>query len=87
MNRVMNAIGIDLGGTNVKTVLINHLGDVLANEIVPIHESDWQGAVHEAFTKITAAHHEYACIGLAAPGLPDRENRYINFMPGRLDGP
>jgi len=82
----MNAIGIDLGGTNVKTVLINQLGDVLAKELVPIRQSDWRGAVHEAFTKILATRPEYACIGLAAPGLPDRENKHINFMPGRLDG-
>jgi glucokinase len=27
-----------------------------------------------------------SCIGLAAPGLPDNQNRQINYMPGRLDG-
>ncbi len=82
----MNAIGIDLGGTNVKAVLITQQGEVLAKEIVPIRNSDWRGAVHEAFTKIRAMDVPISCFGLAAPGLPDDQNKQINYMPGRLDG-
>jgi glucokinase len=86
MKRAMNAIGIDLGGTNVKAVLITHQGEVLAKEIVPITNADWRGAVHEAFTKIRSSKLTFSCIGLAAPGLPDNQNKQINYMPGRLDG-
>lgn len=86
MNRAMNAIGIDLGGTNVKAVLITQQGEVLAKEIVAIRNSDWRGAVHEAFTKIKMVNVPLSCIGLAAPGLPDDQNRQIDHMPGRLDG-
>ena len=82
----MNAIGIDLGGTNVKAVLITQQGEVLAKEIVAIRNSDWRGAVHEAFTKIKMVNVPLSCIGLAAPGLPDDQNRQIDHMPGRLDG-
>ena len=82
----MNAIGIDLGGTNVKAVLITRQGELLAKEIVPIRNSDWREAVHEAFTKIKAMNAPVFCIGLAAPGLPDDQNQQINYMPGRLDG-
>lgn len=82
----MNAIGIDLGGTNVKAVLITQHGEVLAKEIVPIRNSDWRGAVHEAFTKIKTINVTVSCFGLAAPGLPDDQNKQINYMPGRLDG-
>ena len=86
MNRAMNAIGIDLGGTNVKAVLITQQGEVLAKEIVAIRNSEWRGAVHEAFTKIKMVNVPLSCIGLAAPGLPDNQNKQINYMPGRLDG-
>jgi glucokinase len=82
----MNAIGIDLGGTNVKAVLISHDGEILSKEIVPIRNSDWRGAVHEAFTRIKAINAPVSCIGLAAPGLPDDQNKQINYMPGRLEG-
>jgi len=82
----MNAIGIDLGGTNVKTVLITQQGEVVAKEIIPILQGGWRDAVQEAFTKIKATRVNYSCIGLAAPGLPDVENKQINYMPGRLDG-
>ncbi len=82
----MNAIGIDLGGTNVKAVLVTQHGEVMAKIRVAIRHSDWRGAVREAFTQIKEAHAEAACIGLAAPGLPDQQNKQINYMPGRLDG-
>ena len=86
MNHQRNAIGIDLGGTNVKAVRITAEGEILAKEIVPIRQGDWRSAVHEAFTKVNTTHEPASCFGLAAPGLPDHENRQINHMPGRLDG-
>ena len=86
MNSEMNAIGIDLGGTNVKAVLITKQGEIIAREIVPIRDLDWRGAVREAFTKVKAKNPSVSCIGLAAPGLPDHSNKQINYMPGRLEG-
>jgi len=86
MNHKMNAIGIDLGGTNVKAVLITEKGEVLAREIISIRNADWRGAVYEAFANIRAVNSEVSCTGLAAPGLPDDQNRQINYMPGRLEG-
>lgn len=70
----------------MKAVLITQQGEVLAKEIVAIRNSDWRGAVHEAFTKIKMVNVPLSCIGLAAPGLPDDQNRQIDHMPGRLDG-
>ncbi len=86
MNRELNAIGIDLGGTNVKAVLITSSGKIESKVIMPIHNSDWRSAVHEAFTKIKSIKAEVSCMGLAAPGLPNEQNKQINYMPGRLDG-
>jgi len=82
----MNALGIDLGGTNVKAVLITQQGEIIGKEIVPILHSDWLKAVGEAITKIKSTYSSFTCVGLSAPGLPDDKNKQINFMPGRLDG-
>lgn len=86
MNQKVNAIGIDLGGTNVKAVLISFSGEILAKEIVPILNFDWRSAVYEAFAKVKNVDPSANCIGLAAPGLPDDQNKQINYMPGRLEG-
>lgn len=83
----MNAIGIDLGGTNVKVVKVTAQGTVLVSKVNPIMEGDWKQAVWDAVTEVK--HHDktpVSCVGLAAPGLPDGNNRQINYMPGRLPG-
>ncbi len=83
----MTALGIDLGGTNVKGVLITDGGEILAQKSTPIQNYDWRKAVGELVATITAQTTESKFIvGLAAPGLPDHANRRISFMPGRLEG-
>jgi glucokinase len=83
----MNALGIDLGGTNVKGVLITDGGEILAQETNPIQHSDWKKTVAELVQRISLKVSDQKIkVGLAAPGLPDETNRQINFMPGRLDG-
>jgi len=83
---MMNAIGIDLGGTNVKIVMITDDGEIINKVIIPINEGDWRGAVREAFMQVNSTSIPCDHVGLAAPGLPDESNRQINYMPGRLDG-
>lgn len=90
------AIGIDLGGTNIKGVLINENGEL-------IHQMDqatgcsfqagqekndgWKELVSEMIEKLTSLSDcEVEAIGLAAPGLPDESNSAIRVMPKRLDG-
>ncbi len=83
----MIALGIDLGGTNVKGVVITDAGEILAQQTNPIKNYDWKKAVSELFQTISSKLADQKCIvGLAAPGLPDETNRQINFMPGRLEG-
>ncbi len=82
----MNAIGIDLGGTNVKAVLIDRNGTVMDKVLVPIQNSDWRNAVYEAYSHLKITSKNEHCVGLAAPGLPDELNKQINHMPGRLEG-
>ena len=83
----MNAIGIDLGGTNVKGVVITDTGEIVAQETYPIRHSGWKKAVSELVQQISSkVDAQQLKVGLAAPGLPDVRNKQINFMPGRLEG-
>ena len=82
----MIALGIDLGGTNVKGVLVTDGGEILAQKTNPIPNSDWKKGVLELYQDIAAQSQQKFVVGLAAPGLPDEMNRQINFMPGRLEG-
>ncbi len=84
------AIGIDLGCTNIKGVLINREGNILQEARCETNEQDdkhWKRAVEgmvEGFEK--KAGRKVECIGLSAPGLADERNECISFMPGRLPG-
>lgn len=82
----MNAIGIDLGGTNVKGVLMTAAGVVLSQQTTPIRVGNWQAAVKTTFDALFTKSDPAGCVGLAAPGLPDDRNSKIMFMPGRLPG-
>jgi glucokinase len=85
----MLAIGIDLGGTCVKGVLMDEYGDIQYFDQVDIVDepSSWSGAVETLVNRFRgAAMEEVSYIGLAAPGLPDKNNHHIVHMPGRLIG-
>jgi glucokinase len=83
-------IGIDLGGTRIKGVAIDADGNVLHQSYTPTHDSE--GEVWKAAIAITVndlkqqLNVEYSSVGIAAPGLPNKENTAIGFMPGRLEG-
>ncbi len=83
----MNAIGIDLGGTNVKVVKVTTEGTLLVSKANQIIDGDWKQAVWNSVTAVNRLDKAtISCMGLAAPGLPDGNNRQINYMPGRLPG-
>ena len=84
-------IGIDLGGTRIKGVLLNaDTGDVLEQHTTPTNDGAgqvWQTGVAQTVEALRqAATHPIAGIGLAAPGLPNATNTVIACMPGRLQG-
>jgi glucokinase len=85
-----NAIGVDLGGTLVKAVLMAPDGQVLAHTHQPTYghgHAEWQGSVREAVDQLRAQSGQLvAAIGLSAPGLPSADNAHIAYMPGRLQG-
>jgi len=83
-------IGIDLGGTRIKGVVIDVVGNVLHQTYTPTNDGEgeiWKEAiaktVHELRQKVPI---EKIAVGISAPGLPNKENTTIAFMPGRLDG-
>lgn len=84
------AIGLDLGGTNVKGLAVAAEGKVLAQIATPTLDSAgqaWKKNVRRVFKQLQeAVGGEPAVVGLAAPGLPSKDYRSIAFMPGRLVG-
>jgi glucokinase len=84
------AIGIDLGCTNIKGVLINDEGTIIKESKVETNEQDhkhWKGAVWDMVGDfVKEAGRDVDAIGLSAPGLANPDNQCISFMPGRLPG-
>jgi glucokinase len=84
------AIGIDLGCTNIKGVLVDSEGTIINEAKTETNEQDdkhWKSAVADmiaAFIKESGGNVD--AIGLSAPGLADPHNQCISFMPGRLPG-
>ncbi len=91
------AIGIDLGGTHIKTVAVTPSGEVLkkasrdtkdntsteSDPSVPI----WANEVKELVNSLSRdLAHQPVFIGLCAPGLASADKRSISFMPGRMAG-
>ncbi len=86
----MYIIGIDLGGTNVKGIVIDDKGTVLKQHYIATHDNGdttWRVNVLEMVLYLKNWLQEpVAAIGLSAPGLPDEHNRCIAFLPNRLNG-
>ncbi len=84
------AIGIDLGGTRIKGVAIDHTGKLIHQVYTPTNDSDgqsWKTAIRDTILELKQRIGENEFVtGISAPGIPDAENSCISFMPGRLQG-
>jgi glucokinase len=125
------AIGLDIGGTNIKGLAVTPEGKVLAEVVLPtggpggekqrcynspspqpsppgrgrivvrpltnwdqrsstrsgVPKLEWTENVRRAVRQLQrAGHRSVTWIGIAAPGLPAKDQRSIAFMPGRLPG-
>ncbi len=88
-------IGIDLGGTQIKSARIDlHSGQLLATALLPTRDGEHenhQPAFAAAVGSLVEKHtHEAGClpalIGIAAPGLAARDGTCIRHLPGKLAG-
>ncbi|HUQ65427.1 MAG TPA: ROK family protein [Flavitalea sp.] len=83
------AIGVDLGGTRIKTVVVDGKGGLLYQEYIQTNDGyeNWKQSVRDSIEQ--AKNHlglaNYV-VGISAPGIPDEKNAVIEFMPGRLQG-
>ncbi len=83
-------IGIDLGGTRIKAVAIDEMGNILHQNYQLTNDGDdkiWKNVVAAAVNEIQGKlKSKAAIVGISAPGLPNSGNSAIAFMPGRLQG-
>jgi glucokinase len=83
------SIGVDLGGTNIKIVVISNDGDVLEYLTCDTADSEgsWAETIKQNLELIEKQRGYSPChIGLAAPGLAAKDGRSIAYMQGRLQG-
>ena len=88
-----SAIGIDLGGNNIKGVLLNADGEILHHAFQSTREENegnnqqWKKSVAQMIGELKSkSPYVVGAIGIAAPGLPNKDNSAIRVMPGRLKG-
>ena len=81
-------LGIDLGGSRIKTVAVNAVGQTLEQESIPFEdrEMEWAGRIQEMVLDLRMRRGWPVAIGLSAPGLAAPDARSIMHMPGRLRG-
>lgn len=89
------AIGIDLGGTNVKAALVDRAaGQTLQTRTAPTHDGQSSGGIPRFAITVrdivaeleSAAGQSPLPVGLSAPGLANPNGRCIDWMPGRMHG-
>jgi glucokinase len=84
------AIGVDLGGTNVKGIILRENGEIFhSHNIATKDDADgsWKKNVLEMVQYLKTKYDgEIDLVGLSAPGLANAENRAIAHLPNRLAG-
>ena len=83
-------IGIDLGGSHVKTVVVSGDGETLANHNLPFDPGlnmDWGRCIKQIVSDTETEQSAPAqSVGLSAPGLAAIDGSCITHMPDRLEG-
>jgi glucokinase len=84
------AIGIDIGGTTIKGVLLNEEGGILHRHFIPTNDDDkglWKENVLQMMQVLTTIQDVAVdVIGLSSPGLANEKNTCIAYLPNRLQG-
>ena len=81
-------IGIDLGGSSVKSVAVHADGKLLRSGNVAFQDrnQEWANRIDEVVLQFRGEFGDPAGIGVSAPGLAAADERSIAFLPGRLEG-
>jgi glucokinase len=81
-------LGVDLGGSRIKSVVVNARGQTLEHESMPFEDRamEWADRIRDRVEALRLRRGEPAAVGLSAPGLAARDGRCILHMPGRLHG-
>jgi glucokinase len=84
----MQAIGIDIGGTRIKGVLIDEKGNIHKELVCDTNDEgqQWKSDVKKTFESLASFSTEHYVVGLSAPGIPNKQNTSIEFLPNRLQG-
>ena len=87
----MNVIGIDLGGTRIKGVLLDSITGMVRHQLLrPTDDGEvdgWKRVIAGMVDELKKLTDEpVGGIGLSAPGLPSVAGDCIACMPGRLAG-
>jgi glucokinase len=81
------AIGLDIGGTSLKSVAVTEAGKVLSRTVTPIDASDhcWLDTVRDRLRELEREQGARATsVGVSAPGIASPDGRSIFWMQGRL---
>ncbi len=88
-------LGIDIGGTKIKTVVLNEAGTILESGQISTEDKDaanqiWKKKILSLIAEKTITwadgNPNLLPCGISAPGLVDPQNRMIINMPERLSG-
>jgi glucokinase len=84
------SIGIDLGGTNIKGIILDENGQIVKQSHTPTSDNGdgtWRQNVKDAVEGLRKDFpHPILGVGFSAPGLPNDNNTCIAFLPNRLNG-
>jgi glucokinase len=83
------AIGIDLGGSSIKAVVVTPAGETLARDNIEFDlavRMQWAEKIRALLQQIQRDRGPALCLGLSAPGLAAADGRSIACMPERLQG-
>jgi glucokinase len=86
MSSTSTAIGIDLGGTRIKGVVVDADGIIIDQQYHAIENKNWKETIIDTVESLFENNPGEHLIGISAPGIPDEQNAAIAYMPGRLAG-
>ena len=87
MNRLETgavAIGLDIGATNIKAILIDASGNI-SERVDRLTVNDVPQLIGVVREILAGFDRPQAAVGIASPGLAGTDNRAIRWMRGRLD--